>query len=660
MINKFRTLVISLLALFLSFTLFETKVSGFTLTESPTGICVTYYDDIDSRGFAWQTSTLIEETKLLILEDAPTLDWNNARVIEGTYTDFREYRCHKAHVTDLESGKYYYKVGGNNSYSSVGTFVIDDASDNIVNFTYVTDSQASSIEGFGQFKKSLVNAVKYDTDFIAFAGDLVDNSHANWGSDLSKIVMEEWSYAFDVPKEIIMNYPMVSAAGNHERGGYSFYNHNNIDFVNYDDTGAYYSLDYDNLHLTVLNTNSFESGTEAVKQAQLDWLESDLSTTDKPWKIVMMHVGPYSTGDHTNDDFTKYIRNTLPQIFAKYKVDLVLQGHDHVYTRTMPYLYGEGENGRIANRNETYIFEDGYNWSLEPDGTYYITINHCGVKSYPPLEYDTSRIFPATSPVNGKIMSQEIKERMFANVKIDGDKLLLRSFISYEDGTDELYDYIAIKKNTYQDAIVAIDKLPQTVTPRDSIMLEDAYNKVSALSERAKLYLTQERIDKLDNLLSTFVLADGLQANNTMLAIDKLDTEILDEVFWANYRDALNLYFNLTNEQKELVDNSEFLLTLKDNINEKYYLESVQTLINKVSTAKDKKEAQLIALNAYNLLSEEAKKKLTGTEILYEEFPALKTKGCGGNIYGSIFAVIILSSCIFIIKRKRGAFYEEN
>ena len=165
----------------------------------------------------------------------------------------------------------------------------------------------------------------------------------------------------------------------------------------------------------------------------------------------MLHIGAYSTGDHSNDSSAIKIRQVLPPIFAKYKVDLVLQGHDHVYTGTMAYYYGEGENGKTVNRNERFVFEDGYNWSLEPDGTYYITINYSGTKSYPPVEYDTSKIFPGVSPINGKTMSQEIKNRMFAHVEIDGDQLLFRSYLALEDGSEELYDYIAIKKNTYQD-----------------------------------------------------------------------------------------------------------------------------------------------------------------------------------------------------------------
>lgn len=659
----FKRISVLLVALFTFLLIPSLEVEAFTLGRTPTGICVTYYDDIDSRGFAWQTSQEITETKLLVVKDnGQTVNWDSAQVINGTYVDFNEFRCHKAQVTDLTEGKYYYKVGSTGAYSDVGSFVIDSTNDGKVSFTYVTDSQETSIAGFENFNKTLTTAVKHNPDFIAFAGDLVDNSHAGWGSDMSKVKMEEWSYAFDTTKTVTMNYPFMSASGNHERAGYTFVNHSNIDYVKAMSTGGYYSFDYNNLHFIALDTNVFEEGKQDEIDAQVKWLEEDLAATDKEWKVVILHIGAYSTGDHSNDSSAIRIRNMLPPIFAKYKVDLVLQGHDHVYTRTMPYYYGENENGKIPNRNEMYYYEDGYNWSLEPDGTYYITINYAGTKSYPPVDYDSSRIFPAKSPVNGKTMSQHVKNRMFAHIEIDGDQLLMQSFIAHDDGSEELYDYVAIKKNTYEDAIAAIDNLNDTVTAKDAPELKAASDLVNGLSERALAYLTQTRIDKLNSLLATYKLEDGLAAHDAIVAIEKLDTKNYDEVFWNNYRIANDVYFNLTEEQKELVYNSSDLLYLKENINQSYYIKSVQKLIDNIENAKNKEEARLIAKMAYDLLNEESKASIKNAEILNQSFAQEPIegddKGCGGAIMGSLTAVVILSVSVGVIRRKRGEFDE--
>lgn len=635
------------------------NVSAATLGLQPTGICVSYYDDIDSRGFAWQTSTEATESKLLYIKDDGNVDWNNATVIDGNYVDFNDYRCHKAEVVDLAAGNYLYKVGGNNVYSEVGKFTIDDANDNKVSFTYVTDSQETSEAGFEYFNKTLTTAVKHNPDFIAFAGDLVDNSHADWGKDMSKVVMEEWSYAFDVTKGVTMNYPMMSASGNHESAGHTFVNHNNVKFDKELSTGGYYSFDYSNLHFVVLDTNMFESWNQAEIDAQLAWLENDLATTDKQWKVVMLHIGVYSTGDHSNDASVAQIRNMLPQIFAKYKVDLVLQGHDHVYTRTLPYYYGEEENGRVPNRDEKYVKEDGINWSQEPDGTYYITINYAGTKNYPPVDYDTSRIFPATSPINGKVMSQHVKNRMFAHVEVDGDRLLLKSYIAKDDGSEELYDYIAIQKNTHKIASDAIDALTDELTIDDTPKLKKAYDLVNALSDRGLAYMPQEKIDRLNAILEKYNLNQMVEIYDVIQTINTLNTTDYNEAFFENYTLAKQGYYNLTDAEKEKVYNKDILLGLKDKIadieNDKiqsYLVEGVQKLIDAIETAENKEVAIMKAKAAYDLLDEEAKALIKNADVLNQEAP--KKKGCKGSIIGSMTAVLMLGCAIVLNRRRRG------
>ena len=131
------------------------SVKAFELTAYPTGICVTYYDGINSRGFAWQTATSVTESKLIVARGkGNNADWANAVTINGSYTDFKEYRMHKAQICNLEAGEYSYKVGSTNAMSDVGTFTVDLVQDDKVRFVYVTDSQETSIEGFGQWKQT--------------------------------------------------------------------------------------------------------------------------------------------------------------------------------------------------------------------------------------------------------------------------------------------------------------------------------------------------------------------------------------------------------------------------------------------------------------------------------------------------------------------------
>lgn len=615
-INKLFALVLSLL-ISSSFLFSLVTVNAAPLSSiSPTGVCMTYYDGIDTRGFAWQTSTNVTETKLIVARGkGANADWANATEINGTYVDFEGYRCHKAHIENLEAGEYSYKVGSTGAFSDVGSFTVDLDGDDEVRFVYVTDSQETSVEGFEYWNKTLTTATQLtNPDFIAFAGDLVDNSHAGWGSDMSKVQMQEWSYAFDVPKKVIMNYPFVSASGNHERAGYTYVNHGDVNYVKASSTGGYYTFVYENMQFFVLDSN--EASNESVFAEQLTWLESELQKSTANWKVIMLHIGAYSTGDHSNDSDALHIRNVLPPLCAKYEVDLVLQGHDHVYTRTLPYYYGEGENGRIPNRTKPVSMDDGLMWSIEPDGTYYATINYAGTKSYPPVEYDASRIFPAESPVNGKTMSQEIKNRMFADVQIDGDTLVFKAYLAFDDGSSELYDYFAVKKNTYAGARELVDALPESVTPRDAVALKQAKDSVDQLNERATKRLGEERISKMERLLATFNLDYALNAYEVIKRVDLLDIDNLNQDFWQNYATAKNLYYSLSEEEKELVVNSEILLSLEESITQKFLIEKVQQLINGIDGANDKEEARLVALQAYNLLTDASKEQIVGAEKL--------------------------------------------
>ncbi|MBQ2713282.1 MAG: fibronectin type III domain-containing protein, partial [Clostridia bacterium] len=134
-----------ILGLFLAFSLcvFPEVQTANALSTAPSAVCMSYYSDIYSRGFAWQTTTDISETKLMLVKDnGSTPDWQNAEVIEGTRKDFLNYRYHKAQVENLTPGaKYYYRVGGNGVYSDIGSFTVEQSEVKDVSFVYVTDSQ---------------------------------------------------------------------------------------------------------------------------------------------------------------------------------------------------------------------------------------------------------------------------------------------------------------------------------------------------------------------------------------------------------------------------------------------------------------------------------------------------------------------------------------
>ena len=78
-------------------------------------------------------------------------------------------------------------------------------------------------------------------------------------------------------------------------------------------------------------------------------------------------------------------------------------------------------------------------------------------------------------------------------------------------------------------------------------------------------------------------------------------------------------------------------------------------MINGLASSKNYEEERVVALQAYNLLTEEAKAQITGADKLYQEAPQ---GGCGGTliIAGSSLLVALLAAAVtyFILKKKGG------
>jgi hypothetical protein len=85
-----------------------------------------------------------------------------------------------------------------------------------------------------------------------------------------------------------------------------------------------YTLTYQNLRIIGLNSN------EQV-EAQAPWLERTLAANKSPWVVCTFHHPIFSTAkERDNPD----VRAAWKPILDRYRVDLVLQGHDHTYGRT--------------------------------------------------------------------------------------------------------------------------------------------------------------------------------------------------------------------------------------------------------------------------------------------------------------------------------------
>ncbi len=102
-------------------------------------------------------------------------------------------------------------------------------------------------------------------------------------------------------------------------------------------TESYYSFDYGNIHLVVLDAEDTVLNASARK-AMLSWLEADLAATRADWLIAFWHHPPYTKAflhDSDSEATEVAIREYAVPILEDYGVDLVLGGHSHNYERSV-------------------------------------------------------------------------------------------------------------------------------------------------------------------------------------------------------------------------------------------------------------------------------------------------------------------------------------
>lgn len=392
--------------------------------------------------------------------------------IIGFITYIFKMNRHTASLTDLEPGAtYYYRVGDAEKgwWSETGKITTADGSKNTT-FFHMTDPQSQSE---AQYERAWANITETafelypDADFIINTGDHVDNA------DNTK----QWQWMFDTASTELMSTFMMPTAGNHEtHGEYALYNNFTLPYAPQDQdfsTGTYYSFDYNNVHVAVLNTNDLDEN-EALTAKQLEWLQKDMESSKAQWKFVALHKAPYSHGSHYKDDDVCNIREQLQNLMPALGIDMVFQGHDHVYMRT-----GSLVNNANTAYDRTYLNHNGevYRTQIQPTGTTYVISGTSGVKTY--LTNDlgaTDKYFP-----RGEKMLA-VDAPMFSSIEIEDGVLYFTSYAVFSDRI-EVEDRFAIQKDLTQGDVAEGYTEPPVEEEKENKVLDTVKKIVEVLAK---------------------------------------------------------------------------------------------------------------------------------------------------------------------------------
>ncbi len=345
----------------------------------------------------------------------------------------KDYVKHTVKLSGLEAGtKYCYRVGDAEKgwWSDSGVITTAEGGDEGFTFFYVTDPQAQRPDHFNRFAEVIETASEAypDARFIVSAGDQVDEGKN----------VKHWSYLLNSTDKLL-DLPLMPTTGNHEDEEAAISENFVLPNVPVQDleTGVYYSYDYNGVHFTVLNTNDVDD--DKLGDAQLEWMKNDIKSSDAKWKIVVLHKAVYSNGSHFDDGEVEGIRNQLSTLLPYLGVDLVLQGHDHVYLRTDVL----NANAVVPTREETVTFEGlEYQMKYNPKGSIYSICGTSGVKVYKTKEVDaTDNSFPRAE----KILPENTEYSMFSAITVEGNSLYYNAY-QVEDGEAVRVDNFAIEK----------------------------------------------------------------------------------------------------------------------------------------------------------------------------------------------------------------------
>ena len=220
-----------------------------------------------------------------------------------------------------------------------------------------------------------------------------------------------------------------------------------------------YSLRYSNVAVISVDANDLSYEIQGLlgysHGTQSAWLKSTLAefrgNPEIDFIVVFFHHCAFSTcSSHSSDGG---VRAALAPLFAKYQVDLAVQGHNHLYERTNPISYDASTNSGSSafqaaslSPHETAVVHPA------KDGTTYVVVGSAGRPRYAwggQDETDRNFIVGVNTPAigNGTVVQ---------GYQASG----VGPYVSQKDFTD-FYETIDWSQSRYRDyAFIALDVVP--------------------------------------------------------------------------------------------------------------------------------------------------------------------------------------------------------
>lgn len=395
-------------------------------SKEPDRIILTFYGNpATSRAVTWRTDSTVTKSFGQIAEATVNSKFTkNALTINATTElfDLGLYKSnsslkvyyHSVIFTNLKPNKtYVYRVGnGEEKWSEWIQFKTAKPKYAPTQFVYFGDAQNQVLDHWSRVIRRAYQTAP-NASFVIHAGDLINNAHHD----------QEWAEWFKAGGFIHSQWTAIPVVGNHEfrpiakgkprqlsvqwRPQFTLPIEKKLNTKLHE---TVYTVDYQDIRIIVLNSN-------IDLASQTDYIEKQLKNCTSKWKIITCHHSVFSPAKGRDFEFAR--KNWKP-LLDKYGVDLVLNGHDHTYSR-----------GHVPLRTSNKYKKNNL-------GTVYVT-SVSGPKQY---ELDTEQIKAYTA--QGYQLDKSYEQTQFYQViSIHDNNLIYEAYTTL----GELYDKATIIKN---------------------------------------------------------------------------------------------------------------------------------------------------------------------------------------------------------------------
>lgn len=483
--------------------------------------------DVTERNFTWYANTK-EKGKFEFAKLNAEKDFKDATVLDATVLEETNKDGFSSNSVTLEGLKpdteYMYRFSNGDIVSEVKTFKTGKTGD----FSFFAAGDPQIGAGFEDedekgWDKTLKLLPELDpsASFLLSLGDQVNISD------------NERQYDAYINRDGFDGLTLAPIIGNHDSGNHAYTEHFKVPNVQREgksNAGSNYYYVYNNTLFICLNTNNKDY---AEHKATIE--KAIAENPNVKWRVVTFHQPPYTVATHALDKDVLNIRANLVPILKENKIDLVLNGHDHVYTRThvmdgtKPIIeWKDGEEGKAPSE---YV---------NPKGIIYVTTNSASGSKFYDIMQDEKFEYSA-------VKNQE-KVPNISNVKVTDNSIEVTTYRTSDKSVVDSFKIVKEDKKENQDKPV----IPTPVEPEKDNKddKEESSSNVRRYRSHSHTKTYPVYTSKSSNFTKEDALKKGEEIANKNLAKNSGKATDIDG-HWA--KDSIN--YALENNLIDLIGN---------------------------------------------------------------------------------------------------------